>query len=176
MDRILSWLSTEFPPGWFDGMNLTDWATVAGVGVATFFGWKALGPKRKTTISLMLDLRETLTHHEKDGYRRLIVRNDRHFPAQGIAVELSASSSPQGKQTFRAEDLAPGAVEYTGMALRGFDDMTFPVTYRDANNKLTKTRVKIKTGYLWSDAEEKEIIYWVDKDRSSSGRIGKGAS
>lgn len=120
----------------------------------------------------MLDLRETLMHDEKDGYRRLIVQNEGHFPAQGVTVELSDSSSPQGKQTFRIEDLPPGGVEYTALALRGFDDMTFPVAYRDGNNKLTKTRVKITTGFLYSNAEEPEVTGWIDKDRSSSSRSG----
>lgn len=174
MDRILDWLSTEFPPGWFDGMEVaTDWVAVAGLGVAVFFGAKALTPQRKTKISLTLDLRETLTHDGKDGYRRLIVHNDGHFPAQGITVNLDPDSPPRHKHTFRGEDLAPGQVEYTGLALRGFEGMTLPVTYRDANNKLAKTRIKVAKGYVYSGAEEKEIVHWVDKGRSSSSIIGK---
>lgn len=143
-----------------------DWVAVMALLVSlvsAFFSWKALGPRRKTKISLLLDLDETFTFNETDGYRRVILKNDGHFPAHGTTVELTPDSSSLGGHSIVGVDLAPWGTEYTEVALRGFENMKFPVTYIDANNKLTKTRVKIETGHIWSDVEKKKITGWIDK-------------
>ncbi|MFF0904022.1 UNVERIFIED_CONTAM: hypothetical protein RF653_10140 [Kocuria sp. CPCC 205316] len=173
MDRALSWIDTEFPPGWFDDMKFaSDWVAVMAflVGLfALYLSWKTLGPRRKTKISLILS-NETYSDPDfGDGFRHLIVSNDWHFPAYGLVLERNQGSVVSG---ITVGDLLPRQTKDIRHVYRNGAGIKFKATYRDADNKLTHTKTRISYGISTGERfDEEQILSWTDRRKSLLQRL-----
>ena len=165
MDRILDWLSTEFPPGWFDGMKLApDWLSIVNFVLVAFLGWKTLGPRRKTKLKFMLGTTMLVDDRGGEGYHELLLTNEGHFPAHNVRMEIGGRES----WGFDVGDLVPWEVKSLKIAVRNMEGTIFRATYHDPDNKLNKVRLKFRGNTFMFRHEEsnagEEVKYFFGKD------------
>ncbi|WP_144836007.1 hypothetical protein [Kocuria rosea] len=165
MDRFLSWLDTEFPPGWFDGMELApDWLSVVNLILVALLGWKTLGPRRQTKIKLRLSDKH-VGPGDENGYRKLVVLNRGHYPAHGVTVHFHRKDQID-EPAMQLGDISPWEGVDTGIMLRHFEGGTFYVAHRNADNNLVQQRLKANPGHIpYALEREKNEGVWISRTK-----------
>lgn len=151
------------------GMELApDWLSVVNLCLTAILGWKTLGPRRKTKLSILLRSGIDSDYDDKNEYRRLVIMNQGHYPAHGLTLELNPNSSGPGLTSLHLGDLVPWETKLTRAALRNYEGNRLLATYRDADNKLRRARLTIRGGYVWGKMEEVEpITLWAYRKKDS---------
>lgn len=168
MDRFLSWLSTEFPPGWFDGMKLApDLLSIVNFALVAFLGWKTLDFRKKTNLELLF-ARHIGPKEDSHEWTELCVKNNGHYPAHGLTIKVEIEG--ESWEPWVAGEVAPWEVVDTSIRIKNFDGAKFIATYLDADNKLT--RQKLKPGrlqpYFPVNKQEGKVIEWFERQTSNA--------
>lgn len=139
-----------------------DWLSIVNLCLTALLGWKTLGPRRKTKLELMLSGNHAGPNDEQ-GYRTLLVRNKGHFPANGLILKPQNKGGIGGQ--WQVGNIPPWEIVSAGTRLRGYEGVEFLASYLDADNKLTRKRLKIKPGTMHSivDTDDK-IKTWISQE------------